>query len=161
MRALLVSCVLLVFAGPGCGEPKRLADFLPPDTDAVHDDPLMGPMDDDARSPTDVDHATARGKLTELADRVRAFQAAQGRLPRGLDELIDGGDMDAGRAIIPDGTWRVPLDPWGTPYAYERLAEGGFALRSLGPDGERATVDDLVEIVPLGAPDLVLEERDK
>ncbi|MDJ0973547.1 MAG: type II secretion system protein GspG [Planctomycetota bacterium] len=158
LRAVALLCLLSAVFGASCGEPKRLEDFLPPDPDAVHEDPLLGPLDDDFREPTDVDHATARGKLSEIAEQVKDYQARSGRLPDALDSLTEGGDMDSGKAIIPDGAWRVPVDPWGSPYEYERLAEGGFSVRSLGPDGERYTVDDLVHNVPMSSPDLV---RDK
>ncbi len=152
MPCRLVFAVVLALLGPGCGEPDRLRDYLPPEAGfGDHEDPLMGPIDEDLRSPTDVDHSIARGKLSDLADKIQAWQGDKGSLPDSLDVLTAAGDMEGGSAIIPDGIWRVPVDPWGNPYEYSRLDEGGFSLRSRGPDGIRDTVDDLVEVVPMSA----------
>ena len=41
----------------------------------------------------------------------------------------------------------IPADPWGRPYIYEfpgRLNPAGYDLRSMGPDGQPNTADDIV-----------------
>lgn len=145
---------LLLLGLCGCGDKGRLEDYLPPDdTDAPPlgmpaRDPLMGDLDGDVRSPTDLDHSVARGKLQELADHVSRWLEEHGALPKSLDVLTPGGDMEAGSAIIPPGRWRVPVDPWGTAYELSALAEGGFVVRSYGPDMTHGTVDDLIHSVP-------------
>jgi hypothetical protein len=30
----------------------------------------------------------------------------------------------------------LPLDEWGRPFAYSLTSEGGFLLRSVGPNGQ-------------------------
>lgn len=61
--------------------------------------------------------------------RIQQYQAEHGgALPDTLDDLSTS----------------VPLtDPWGNPLRYEPLDDGGYDLRSAGPDGQFDTADDI------------------
>jgi hypothetical protein len=67
------------------------------------------------------DQAVALVRRTGRA--VEKFKVDQGRLPRGLDELVPG--------------WleRIVEDPWDRPLRYERTS-GGYRLSCLGADGK-------------------------
>ena len=69
-----------------------------------------------------------------LALALEVHVARHGGLPETLEDLDDD--------LIPS----APVDPFtGEPYVYERVGETGFALRSVGPDGEddRGADDDV------------------
>lgn len=153
--ALALLLALSVAALAACGDKGSIEDYLPAEEEeaARGGDPFMDAVDDPVRTPTDLDHSVARGKLAELAKQVRAWSAEHGALPASLELLTAGGDMDGGSAIIPDGHWRVPLDPWGTAYVLRGDLEGGFTIRSLGPDKLVDTVDDLIHTEPGGPAD--------
>jgi len=95
--------------------------------------------------------ATARVQVRILKSALSDFDLNCSRLPttlEGLEALIK-------RPVdLPDTVqWtpcldepRVPLDPWGRPYAYRCpgvVNPDGFDLFSLGPDGKEATDDDI------------------
>lgn len=72
-------------------------------------------------------YAADRGGLPTEAEGL----AALARMPECLDEVLGA----------------VPLDPWGHPYAYQPQhpkRPGSYVLRSLGPDGEIDTEDDVL-----------------
>ncbi len=49
-------------------------------------------------------------------------------------------------------TGAVAVDPWGNAYTFEKSADGGtWSIRSLGPDGQSGTADDLT--LPSGMSD--------
>lgn len=144
--AVFLGLFLLGMGLPGCGERERLADFLPKgETEDPYEDEWIDGLDDGVKSTTDLNHAVVRGKLESLAEQIEAWREEHGALPKGLEVLTPAGEMEEGRAIIPDGAWRVPTDPWQNPYEYEQLEDGGYVVRSWGPDGVRDTTDDLVE----------------
>jgi hypothetical protein len=128
--------------------PDQLADHLP---DALRD-PLAWnaapPPPEPDGSVESIDLALERGKLVELAEEIRAWHATHGTLPTSLEDLVDGGDMASGNAILPEGAPRRPLDAWGHEIAY-RAEAGAFEVRAAGPDGLLDTGDDLVERIML------------
>jgi len=63
-------------------------------------------------------------RAAQIALAVRRFQAAQGRMPTALEELV------------PEYLDTVPVDPFdGQPLRYVRRDGSGFAVYSVGPDG--------------------------
>ncbi|MCP5060257.1 MAG: ABC transporter ATP-binding protein [bacterium] len=78
--------------------------------------------------------ARALQQQAGLERELHAYADATGALPGGLDEL--GWRL---YQVFEDGE---PLDPWGQPWQYTR-GEGGFSLRSRGPDGAAGGGDDL------------------
>lgn len=78
----------------------------------------------------------AKGMLKSLELAVRNYEMDLGAFPPSLDLLT--------QSLGSGPYWSGPLtDPWGAPVKYRRL-EGGYKLRSLGPDGTLNTEDDLV-----------------
>ena len=152
MRALFILiccagwCALMVWAVQR--EPDLLAGHLP---DALRD-PLAwtaAPPSPEPRATVEsIDASLEREKLARMAQEVQTWHAEHGRLPTSLEDLVDGGDMASGTAILPEGAPRRPKDAWGEEIAY-RPEPGAFELRSAGPDGLLDTTDDIVEHVTL------------
>jgi len=102
---------------------------------------------------TKIDQArvtTTKANLKSLHSAVNQFKMDTGRFPSedmGLIELIEpptdvinyepGGYLE---------TTELPKDGWGNDFIYELYPESGkqFAIRSMGPDGEEGTEDDLL-----------------
>jgi general secretion pathway protein G len=93
---------------------------------------------------------TTKANLKILSSAVNQFRMDTGRFPTedmGLLDLIEqppdvmtwepGGYLE---------TTDLPLDGWGMDFIYEPYPESGkqFAIRSLGPDKEEGTEDDLL-----------------
>jgi hypothetical protein len=57
-----------------------------------------------------------------------------GHLPRTVQELTSD--------LARDGRGSLRLDAWDRPFAFTR-SDGGYEVRSAGPDGNMGTVDDL------------------
>lgn len=81
-------------------------------------------------------------RVQTLADAVRGFRAAHGKLPQSLEQLTQETDPGTGRPWLD----RVRRDPWGGAYAFTVLDadKGEFEIRSAGPDGTPNTLDDVV-----------------
>jgi|GEM_PF-2236846 len=77
-----------------------------------------------------------------LADAVRGYRAAHGKLPGSLEQLTQETDPGSGRPWLD----RIRRDPWGGEYAFNVLDadKGEFEVRSVGPDGTPNTLDDVV-----------------
>ena len=91
---------------------------------------------------------TARTHLFLLCDAIGCYQRDVGRVPRHLDDLLSvPTDVTVMHKLNWSGpylTFRTPLtDPWGRPYQYITLDWDAFLIRSLGPDGEPDTSDDI------------------
>lgn len=86
--------------------------------------------------------------LRNVAYAINAYKAARRTLPPSLEVLTRPPDP----SVAPDdetAPWiaRIPLDPWGKPYAY-RITDARrnrYELRSAGEDGCLGTADDVVE----------------
>ncbi|MBL4594965.1 MAG: type II secretion system major pseudopilin GspG [Robiginitomaculum sp.] len=80
---------------------------------------------------------TATAQIENLASAVEFFHLDTGRYPTtsdGLSALVTAPSGAQGwkgpylrRGLVPD-------DPWGTPYQYQLLGDGQFAIRTLGRD---------------------------
>ena len=99
---------------------------------------------DDAR------RITTKANLKLLHSAVNQFKMDTGRFPAedlGLMELIeqpsDVPNWEEGGYLE---TTELPPDGWGHDFIYELFPESGkpFVIRSIGPDGEEGTEDDLL-----------------
>jgi len=102
---------------------------------------------------TKIDQAritTTKANLKALHSAVNQFKMDTGRFPsedKGLIDLIEQPtDVDTWE---PGGyleTTEIPPDGWGNEFIYEVYPESGkqFVIRSMGPDGEEGTEDDLL-----------------
>ncbi len=82
------------------------------------------------------------GEMARLERAIRRYAADRaGRLPVKLDDLTSERSPEGDRYLT-----RIPLDPWGRPYAYAVVSArlGAYDLRSYGPDSLPGTRDDLV-----------------
>jgi len=94
---------------------------------------------------------TTKANLKALAAAVNQFRMDTARFPtedEGLLALIEQ-PPDVEGTWEPGGyleTTEIPTDGWGNDFIYELYPESGkpFAIRSMGPDGEEGTEDDLL-----------------
>lgn len=91
----------------------------------------------------------AQTQIAMFGTALDAFEVDTGSYPRGQEGL--------NQLVSPPGdvtNWRgpyfksdIPLDPWGRAYVYEfpgRVNPSGYDIRSMGPDGQAGTADDIV-----------------
>lgn len=91
----------------------------------------------------------AQTQISTFGTALDAFEVDTGSYPRGQDGLAQ---LVIQPADVPN--WRgpylksdIPQDPWGHPYIYEfpgRTNPTGYDIRSMGPDGQANTADDIV-----------------
>lgn len=82
------------------------------------------------------------GEVARVERAIRRYAADRaGRLPVKLDDLTRELSPEGDRYLV-----RLPLDPWGRPYAYAVVSArlGAYDLRSYGPDNLPGTADDVV-----------------
>jgi general secretion pathway protein G len=91
----------------------------------------------------------AQTQISTFGTALDAFEVDTGSYPRGQDGLnqlvAQPGDVQNWRG--PYLKSDIPLDPWGHPYIYEfpgRMNPSGYDIRSMGPDGQANTADDIV-----------------
>lgn len=91
----------------------------------------------------------AQTQIATFGTALDAFEIDTGSYPRGQDGLaalvVQPADVTGYRG--PYLKSDIPLDPWGHPYLYEfpgRVNANGYDLRSMGPDGQANTADDIV-----------------
>jgi len=82
----------------------------------------------------------ARASIAGLSSAIDLYEVDTGRYPPSLNSLIqnDGAPNWSG-PYIKGG---LPLDPWGTQFAYTQ-ADGGYKVISAGPDLAQGTADDI------------------
>lgn len=92
--------------------------------------------------------------LRNVACAIDAYKATHRTLPPSLEALTrppNPSEAPAPSVAADDepAPWieRIPLDPWGAPYAYRITDErrNRYELRSAGEDGRLGTADDVVE----------------
>lgn len=76
---------------------------------------------------------TAEAQMKLLQTALDTYRLDMGTYPDDLDELRESDKRLWKGPYFPK---EIPLDPWENPYVYEKTADG-FALLSLGADGER------------------------
>jgi general secretion pathway protein G len=78
-----------------------------------------------------------------LSTSLKEYQLQVGTLPSNLEALYQQPSD-----LADPGLWvqkldkPVPADPWGKPYEY-KLNGSSFEIRSVGPDGQSGTADDI------------------
>lgn len=147
LRSLCVPTLagLSALAGSACAKPVH--DDYPVRT-AAHEGALTGEPDERATPPSFASNST--GDITHLQRAIRLYAADRaGRLPVRLEDLVKETSPEGDRYLT-----RLPVDPWGRPYAYAVVSArlGAYDLRSYGPDTLPGTADDLVadaQLVPV------------
>ena len=91
----------------------------------------------------------AQTNIATFGTALDAYEVDTGSYPRGQDGLMQ---LIAQPADVTG--WRgpylksdIPLDPWGHAYIYEfpgKVNGTGYDIRSMGPDGQANTQDDVV-----------------
>jgi general secretion pathway protein G len=91
----------------------------------------------------------ATTQISTFGTALDAFEVDTGSYPRGQDGLAQlisqPSDVNSWRG--PYLKSDIPNDPWGNPYIYEfpgRVNPTGYDIRSMGPDGQANTADDVV-----------------
>ena len=96
--------------------------------------------------PTDAS-ALAAMALRNVACAIDAYKARHRTLPPSLEALARPPDPSVAADDEPAPSLdRIPIDPWGAPYAYRITDErrNRYELRSAGEDGRLGTADDVV-----------------
>jgi general secretion pathway protein G len=93
---------------------------------------------------------TTKANLKALHAAVNQFKMDTGRFPAEDEGLLALVEQPSDVEQWPPGgyleTTELPLDGWNHEYIYELFPESGkqFAIRSMGPDGEEGTEDDML-----------------
>ena len=91
-----------------------------------------------------------KANLKALHTAINQFKMETGRFPTEDEGLIALIEQPSDVEIWPPGgyleTTEISPDGWGNEFIYELYPESGkqFAIRSMGPDGEEGTEDDLL-----------------
>lgn len=72
----------------------------------------------------DADQAKAKTEIKSLKQAVQMYRIKNKRLPNSLDEVAPFLDPP-----------RVPVDPWGNKYVYQKEGNSQFKIISYGADG--------------------------
>lgn len=77
-----------------------------------------------------------------LSTSLKEYQILVGDLPDNLDALyVQPSNVDAS-VWVQKLDKPVPMDPWNHAYEYKRNGSS-FELRSVGPDGQSGSADDI------------------
>lgn len=93
---------------------------------------------------------TTKANLKALAAAVNQFKMDTGRFPAEDEGLLALIEQPSDVTVWEPGgyleTTDLPPDGWGNEFIYELYPESGkqFQIRSMGPDGEEGTEDDLL-----------------
>ena len=93
---------------------------------------------------------TTKANLKALHAAVNQFKMDTGRFPAEDEGLIALVEQPSDVTVWEPGgyleTTDLPPDGWGNEFIYELYPESGkqFQIRSMGPDGEEGTEDDLL-----------------
>lgn len=94
------------------------------------------------------------GDFNAISSALEAYRAGTGHYPtteQGLMALVERPTTPPLPQWWKQGSESMPRDPWNGEYQYQLLPEGGekrFELKTAGPDGRLATVDDLSNLDP-------------
>ncbi len=90
----------------------------------------------------------AQTQISTFGTALDAYEVDTGSYPRGQNGLnalvVQPSDVTNWRG--PYLKSDIPLDPWGHPYIYEypgKVNPSGYDIRSMGPDGQSGTADDI------------------
>ena len=93
---------------------------------------------------------TTKANLKALHAAVSQFKMDTGRFPAEDEGLLALIEQPSDVSVWEPGgyleTTELPLDGWNNEFIYELYPESGkqFQIRSMGPDGEEGTEDDLL-----------------
>jgi len=139
----VIVVLVAFFALPGCserrseGEKPAVVDALPqttPSTTTVGEYEHVAQVEEFAGGILPDDRKALK-LVNQLFNYMLAVCSANQECPATFEEAKEGIRKQFGLF------W--PKDPWGNPYHYRRLDERTFDIRSLGPDGELDTADDI------------------
>ena len=86
---------------------------------------------------------TAKNQISQFKSALEQYKLYVGSYPSALDALheapSDLADPSKYTQVLKDP---IAADPWGRPYEY-KLNGAAYELRSLGPDGQSGTDDDV------------------
>jgi general secretion pathway protein G len=90
----------------------------------------------------------AKIQIRQIAGNLEMYRVDCGSYPEAIDALISapsGGRpcRDYNPQGYNGGSKKPPMDPWGTPFAYESPSPTAFKLSSAGPDKQPGTADDI------------------
>ena len=76
---------------------------------------------------------------------IELFHLDTGAMPPNLDALITNPGAAKWNGPYLKNQDKVPMDPWGHPYAYKAPGDNGreYDIVSAGPDGQAGTPDDI------------------
>lgn len=82
-----------------------------------------------------------RASIAAISTAVDMYEVDTGRYPPSLDALLrNDGSPNWNGPYLRGG---LPVDAWGTPFAYRREGETGYKIVSAGPDTSMGTEDDI------------------
>lgn len=87
----------------------------------------------------------AKSDITMISSALTLYEMAVGEYPDDLRDLVEDPGVDGWNG--PYLTKKTFLDPWGNEYQFQYPATAGgleYDLYSVGPDGQEATDDDIV-----------------
>lgn len=85
----------------------------------------------------------AKIMLGILSTSLKEYQLEVGNLPSALEALhTQPSDITDASLWVMKLDKEIPKDPWGKPYDYKPNGTS-FDLRSVGPDGQSGTADDI------------------
>lgn len=87
---------------------------------------VIGALDDAGVS-------SAKAQISEFKTGLIGYRLKKKSFPDSLDALFTENIMDG----------KLPTDPWGTAYRYEKKSNKEFLISSAGPDGNWGTEDDI------------------
>jgi general secretion pathway protein G len=83
-----------------------------------------------------------RTSISALSGALDLYEVDTGRYPETLDALIRNDSSPNWMGPYVKGAGLQP-DAWGTAFAYKRKPEGGYEIRSAGPDLQIGSEDDI------------------
>jgi hypothetical protein len=96
----------------------------------------LGGRTDRRFGPTD--EGCARTQMYSFGSALGMYRHVHDDLPSTLQELTEVDEVTQEPHID-----SIPLDPWGHPYEFRRLAREEYRIVSYGPDGQKGTADDI------------------
>jgi len=86
---------------------------------------------------------TAKTQISGFKAALEQYRLFVGSYPSALEALHEQpSDLADSSKYVQVLKNAIPADPWGRPYEY-KLNGSNFELRSLGPDGQSGTDDDV------------------
>jgi general secretion pathway protein G len=85
--------------------------------------------------------AATRASIDGIKTAIDVYEVDNGTYPGSLQNLITAGsELNWNGPYLREG--RIPVDSWATPFNYTPK-EGGYEIRSAGPDRQFGSADDI------------------